>query len=180
MIRAFITGCCFLLLSGKASTSPPQSFTTIIEKDLFEEAVVLIKEYEGWHSSHLYIGYGHRLIPGETFNSKISEQKADSLLRDDLRKKCAVFRNFGKDSLLLGVLSYNIGEYNLLGHGKKAKSKLIWKLEEGNRNIESEYMSFRIANGKILPSLERRRRAEFNSFFNKTKIIMQLKLKNND
>nr|DAI00556.1 MAG TPA: hypothetical protein [Caudoviricetes sp.] len=41
-------------------------------------------------------------------------------------------------------------------------------------------MSFRIANGKILPSLERRRRAEFNSFFNKTKIIMQLKLKNND
>lgn len=181
MIRAFITSCCFLLLSTKASTGPPQSSSISSEKDLFEEAVALIKEYEGWHSSHLpYIGYGHRLTSGEIFNSKISTQTADSLLRDDLRKKCAVFRSFGKDSLLLGVLSYNVGEYNLLGYRKRPKSMLIRKLETGDRNIEKEYMSFRKANGKILPSLERRRKAEFNLLFNKIKKNIQLKLENND
>lgn len=170
MTRAFITGCCFLLLSSKASTGPPQSSWINIKKDLFEEAISLIKEYEGWHSSHLpYIGYGHRLTSGETFNSNISKQAADSLLRKDLRKKCAIFRSFGKDSLLLGVLSYNVGEYNLLGYGRRPKSMLIRKLETGDRNIEKEYMSFRKANGKILPSLERRRKAEFNLLFNKIK-----------
>lgn len=170
MIKSFITGCCFLLLSNKVSTGPPQSSTNTIEKDLFEEAVALIKEYEGWHASHLpYIGYGHRITFGETFNSDISKQTADALLKNDLKKKCAVFRSFGKDSLLLGVLSYNVGEYNLLGYGKKPKSTLIRKLETGDRNIENEYMSFRKANGKILPSLERRRKAEFYLLFNKIK-----------
>lgn len=181
MIKTFITGCYFLLLSSKVSTGPPQSTSITIERDLFEEAVALIKEYEGWHSSHFpYIGYGHRLTSGETFNPEISKLTADSLLRNDLRKKCAVFRNFGKDSLLLGVLSYNVGEYNLLGYGRRPKSVLIRKLETGDRNIEKEYMSFRRANGKVLPSLERRRKAEFNLLFNKIKKNIQLKLENND
>lgn len=125
--------------------------------DLFEDAVRLIKKYEGWHHARdqPYVGYGHRLLPTDTFNSDISESFADSLLRSDLKKKCAVFRHFGADSLLLGVLAFNVGESKVL------RSKLARKLEAGDRNIKEEYLSFRMYKGKVVRSLERRREEEY-------------------
>lgn len=59
-----------------------------VEPDLFEDAVRLIKKYEGWHYArdHPYVGYGHRLLPTDTFGSDISESFADSLLRSDLKR----------------------------------------------------------------------------------------------
>lgn len=125
--------------------------------DLFEDAVQLIKEYEGWHHARdqPYVGYGHRLLPTDTFDSNISESFADSLLRSDLKKKCAVFRRFGADSLLLGVLAFNVGENRVL------RSKLIRKLEAGDRDIKEEYLSFRMYKGKNVRSLERRRKEEY-------------------
>lgn len=125
--------------------------------DLFEDAVQLIKKYEGWHHARdqPYVGYGHRLLPTDTFGSDISESFADSLLRSDLKKKCAVFRRFGGDSLLLGVLSFNVGESKVL------RSKLVKKLETGDRNIKEEYLSFRMYKGKVVRSLERRREEEY-------------------
>lgn len=173
----------FSFLSGNTSTGPPKTPLTItIQTDLFEEAVTLIKKYEGWHSNHYpYVGYGHRVVNGEKFGSEISTNFADSLLRNDLKQKCAVFRKFGKDSLLLAVLSYNIGEYSLLGYGDKPRSSLIRKLEAGDREIKEEYLSYRKANGKVLRALENRRKAEFELLFDKTKIIfIQLKFTRND
>lgn len=171
MVELFIASYFFFLLNTKESTGPPQEPQIIIKTDMFEEAVKLIKRYEGWHGNHYpYVGYGHRVITGETFGTNISEEFADSLLRNDLKQKCAVFRRFGKDSLLLGVLAYNVGEYTLLGYKGKAKSSLVRKLESGNRNIKQEYLSYRYYQSKVLPSLEKRRRAEFYLLFNKTKI----------
>lgn len=131
--------------------------------DLFEDAVQLIKRYEGWHHARdkPYVGYGHRLLPTDTFGSNISESFADSLLRCDLKRKCALFRHFGADSLLLGVLAYNIGE------GKVLRSKLIRKLKAGDRNIKEEYLSFRICKGKVVRTLERRRKEEYELLSNK-------------
>ena len=125
--------------------------------DLFEDAVQLIKKYEGWHHARdqPYVGYGHRLLPTDTFNSDISESFADSLLRSDPKKKCAVFRHLGADSLLLGVLAFNVGESKVL------RSKLVRKLEAGDRNIKEEYLSFRMYKGKVVRSLERRRKEEY-------------------
>lgn len=130
--------------------------------DLFEDAVRLIKKYEGWHHARdqPYVGYGHRLLPADNFSSDISESFADSLLRSDLKKKCAVFRRFGADSLLLGVLAFNVGE------GKILRSKLVKKLEAGDRNIKEEYLSFRMYKGKVVRSLERRRKEEYELLSN--------------
>ena len=79
----------------------------------FEQAVEIIKKYEGLHSARHWplVGYGHKVLPGEKFNRNrpLSEVEAEALLRKDLLKNCAVFREFGADSLLLGVLAYNIG-----------------------------------------------------------------------
>ncbi|MCS3182592.1 glycoside hydrolase [Bacteroides thetaiotaomicron] len=126
--------------------------------DLFEDAVQLIKKYEGWHHARDQpnVGYGHRLLPTDTFGSDISESFADSLLRSDLKKKCAVFRRFGADSLILGILAFNVGENRVL------RSKLVRKLEAGDRNIKEEYLSFRMYKGKVVRSLERRREEEYD------------------
>lgn len=135
----------------------------------FEQAVALIKQAEGMHKAqhHPYVGYGHRLRAGERFTAQITERQADSLLRSDLRQKCRVFRSFGRDSLLLGVLAYNVGEYTLLGGAGRPRSRLIRKLEAGDRDIYGEYVTFRKYKGKVLPSLERRRRTEFQILYEK-------------
>jgi GH24 family phage-related lysozyme (muramidase) len=144
------------------------------EKDLFDEAVECIKKHEGWHTSknHPYVGYGHKLRHGEKFGSNITEEFADSLLRKDLLQKCKMFRGFGRDSLLLGVLAYNVGEYTLLGSTQKKKSRLIKKLENGDRNIHDEYISFRKYKGKVIPSIERRRKHEYKLLLNQVKYVI--------
>lgn len=147
--------------SGLKSSEP--AFAT----NLFEKAVACIKKFEGWHSeeNYPYIGYGHKLQSDEEYDCVITESFADSLLRADLLQKCAVFREFGRDSLLLAVLAYNIGEYRILGRGELPRSKLIQKLEKGDRDIYDEYITFRKYNGKIVKSLEERRKYEFDLLF---------------
>ncbi|MFC4666722.1 glycoside hydrolase family protein [Falsiporphyromonas endometrii] len=133
----------------------------------FERAVVCIKHFEGLHSwkDYPYVGYGHRLLPGERFTAAMTERQADSLLRADLMKRFASFQRFGKDALLLTVLSYNVGEYRLLGSGKRPKCRLVRKLESGDRDIYREYVSFCRYKGKVLRDLVKRRKVEFALFY---------------
>jgi len=133
----------------------------------FEIAVALIKKYEGWHGAkhHPYVGYGHKVLQGERYTHRMSRKQADALLRSDLRKLCATFRSFGKDSLILATLAYNVGSGRLLGYGKHKQSRLIRKLKAGNRNIYKEYISFRCWNGRKIPSIERRRKMEYLLLF---------------
>lgn len=161
-----------LIPSLKKPESPPPDEYEMIETDLFEEAVQIIVEHEGWHSKehHPYIGYGHKMVKGEKYKHQISHPEAVQLVRKDLRKKCSIFREFGKDSLILGVLAYNIGEYKLIHQNGKANSNLIRKLQAGDRNVYEEYISFRRAWGKVIPSIERRRITEYNQLFDKTHV----------
>ena len=135
----------------------------------FERAVACIKHYEGLHGpkNHPYVGYGHRLLPGERLSCTMTRRQADSLLRADLKKRLVTFRRFGSDSLLLAVLSYNVGEYRLLGYGKQPKSRLIQKLESGDRDIRGEYTSFCRYRGKELRALRLRRRVELALLYEK-------------
>lgn len=107
----------------------------------------------------------HRLLPHEKLTENLSEAQADSLLRCDLERCLKVFRKYGKDSLLLSLLGFNVGCYRLIGNGKIPKSRLIQKLESGDRDIYREYISFRCYQGKVIPSIERRRKEEFELFY---------------
>lgn len=99
---------------------------------------------------------------GERYSVRtMMKRQADALLRKDLRKFCAMFRQFGKDSLLLATLAYNVGPYRLLGNGKIPKSTLIRKLEAGDRNIYREYIAFCNYKGKRHAMLLKRRKTEF-------------------
>ena len=67
----------------------------------------------------------------------MTERQSDALLRSDLRKLCAMFRGFGRDSLLLAALAYNVG------CDKVMKSRMYAKMRSGNRNIYRAYVVFK-------------------------------------
>lgn len=135
----------------------------------FERAVELIKKYESLHTvAHWpYIGYGHKVRKGEKFGRRnMSEKEATELLRKDLKEMISFFSEYGEDSLMLGVLAYSVGPYRLLGAGKKiAKSRLLEKLESGNRDIREEYLSYSKYKGRTVNSIRQRRIEEFEALF---------------
>ena len=144
-----------------------QSLEELKKMPMFERSVAVIKRFESWHGPEAgnYVGYGHRILPGENLSHDMTEAEADSLLRADLLVRCAIFRRFYTDSLLLATLSYQVGHGRLLGYGKYPNSKQIQKLERGDRDIYREYVSFRRWKGKVIPSIERRRKMEFELLF---------------
>jgi lysozyme len=92
--------------------------------------------------------------------------EADLLLRKDLKKFCGMFSAYGKDSLLLAALAYNVGPYRILGCKKKyPKSTLLKKIEAGIRDFKSDYVQFCRWKGKKIPSIERRRYAEWTLLY---------------
>ena len=78
---------------------------SIMELPLFERAVLIIKKFETLHKPRHwpYVGYGHQVQPGEPYRRgcQLTETQADALLRKDLAKFCALYSQYGKDSLLL-------------------------------------------------------------------------------
>ena len=141
----------------------PSASASIFKLPPFERAVCCIRFYEGWHDikrNYPYIGWGHCVQPHEKFKRNLSLNQADSLLRSDLRTLCGMFSKYGKDSLLLAVLAYNVGPYKILGNSRFRKSKLLQKIERGERGIEQEYIDFCRWKGKEIASIKRRRYAE--------------------
>ena len=122
MMRIFMAICCALLTVCPLSAQGDRTETARIYRlPRFERAVRCIKFFEGWHTEihHPYVAYGHQLQPGERYSARtMTRKQGEALLRKDLRKFCAMFRKFGKDSLLLATLAYNVGPYRLLGSNK--------------------------------------------------------------
>lgn len=156
----------FLSLPIKANDAS-KGLANLLKLPPFERAVLLIKHYEGWHGKgeYPYIGYGHRLQPDERLTYRITESQGDSILRADLLSFCALFREYGADSLLLACLSYNVGPANVLGNKKKRRSRLLRKLDAGNRHILAEYLGFCRWKGRVIPSIKRRRLVEYTLLF---------------
>lgn len=143
-------------------TEQPVSAEELAAAD-FEKAVQIIKKYEGMHQPKHWplVGYGHKVLPGEKFSRSkaMNEADAEALLRKDLLKNCAVFRSFGADSLILGVLAYNIGS------GATLRSSVVSKLKAGDRDIYQNYIAHSRYRGKVRSQIQRRRIEEFETLF---------------
>ncbi len=151
-----------------SETQQLETRNSIFSLPPFERAVCCIKYYEGMHrkKDYPYGGYGHKLLPGEHYSSNMSLTEADLLLRKDLMKFCGMFSAYGKDSLLLAALAYNVGPYRILGCKKKyPKSTLLKKIEAGIRDFKSDYVQFCRWKSKKIPSIERRRYAEWTLLY---------------
>ena len=162
-IDSFILLCVFCLF---CQPTLAQRRVRLADLPPFERAVVVVKYFEGLHGwkNYPYVGYGHQLQPGERFTADMTERQADSLLRADLMKHIEIFKKYGKDALLLAVLSYNIGVGRILGYGKHPKSQLLRKIEAGDRNFYKEFVAFCRYKGKVLRGLLRRRQVEYTLF----------------
>lgn len=129
----------------------------------FERAVIIIKKFETLHrpKDYPYVGYGHRVLPGEPYRRgvQLTEKQADALLRKDLRKFVSLYKAYGKDALLLGVLAYNCGP------GVVNKSSILKKLKSGNRDIFKSYISHCRYKGKFHKQLHQRRTTELIVLF---------------
>ena len=163
-INSFILLCAFCLF---CQPHPALSKGRLTDLPPFERAVVVVKYFEGMHGwkNYPYVGYGHQLQLGERFTADMTERQADSLLRADLWKCFEHFKGYGKDALLLSLLAYNVGVGRLLGYGKHPKSKLLRKIEAGDRNFYSEYVSFCQYKRKVLSGLVKRRQVEYALFY---------------
>ena len=153
-MRIIITIITFVLTIAVA---PAQSHG-IYKMPPFERAVCCIKFFEGLHQAkdYPYIGYGHRIQPGEHFRLPLTRKQADALLRRDLRKLCKMFRSYGKDSLLLATLAYNVGYGTLMGNANHR-----------DRNIHNDYIRFCRYKGKVVPSIRKRRNVELLLLYRK-------------
>lgn len=165
IIIALLLLCQNIMAQNKTPTTdcPSQRDLGIFALPPFERAVRCIKYYEGWHDiqrNYPYIGWGHRILPYEKFRKNLTFQQADSLLRSDLKNLCTLFRRYGRDSLVLAVLAYNVGPYKILGNGKFPKSRLLQKIEQGERNIRREYLDFCRYQRRKIASIHRRRQTE--------------------
>ncbi|MCM1377005.1 MAG: glycoside hydrolase family protein [Clostridium sp.] len=154
------------LLSMAATVLPERELSKTEEPasvDHFETAIEIIKKYEGLHSPRHWplVGYGHKVLPGEKFprGRTLTEKEAEDLLRKDFRKFCKLFRSYGRDSILMAALAYNIG------NGAAERSTVAKKLKSGDRNIRENYLSHSRYRGKTLPQLRRRRAEEFEKLF---------------
>ena len=129
----------------------------------FERAVIIIKKFETLHKpKHWpYVGYGHQVQPGEPYRRgvQLTEKQADALLRKDLRKFVSLYKAYGKDALLLGVLAYNCGP------GVVNKSTVLKKLKAGNRDIFKSYTAHCRYKGKFHAQLHKRRLTEFAALY---------------
>ena len=135
----------------------------IMDLPPFERAVIIIKKFETLHrpKDYPYVGYGHRVLPGEPYRRgvQLTEKQADALLRKDLRKFISLYKAYGKDALLLGVLAYNCGP------GVVNKSTILKKLKSGNRDIFKSYTAHCRYKGKFHKQLHQRRLTEFAALF---------------
>ncbi len=159
MAAVVLAICITAVLTGAAKAPDTQH----AEDPRFERAVEIIKKYETLHSPRHWplVGYGHLVTKGDNFsrNRQLTEKEADALLRKDLKKHCAPFSHLGSDSLLLGMLAYNIGV------GKVKSSTLYKRLAAGDRNIRDLYLAFNKYKGKTHKGLSNRRLEEFELAF---------------
>lgn len=155
-----------------ANASSPRAFgaeqrknRSIMELPPFERAILIIKKFETLHKpKHWpYVGYGHQVQRGEPYRRgvQLTERQADILLRKDLRKFCALYSQYGNDSILLACLAYNCGP------GVVNKSSVLKKLKSGNRNIFKSYTSHCRYKGKFHKQLHQRRIMEIMILFQK-------------
>ena len=142
----------------------------LMELPPFERAVLIIKHYETLHRPRHWptIGYGHVVQPGEPYRKgvQLTERQADALLRKDLLKFCALYRSYGADILLLACLSYNCGTARIIGGKGYKKSRLLRRIESGDRNIMADYLSFCHYKGKHHYGIYRRRWVEYQLLYN--------------
>jgi lysozyme len=136
--------------------------------------IALIKKFEGFKpapylcpAGYPTIGYGHRLLPGETFTT-ISEIQATAILYKDVAVAEKAIERLAKVSLTQGQYDALVDFIFNLGVTAFAKSTLLKRLNEGNYQAAADnFQRWVYSKNEKLPGLIRRRTAEWALFTGK-------------
>ncbi len=143
-----------------------QGKQNVKDEQLFEQAVSTIKKYETLHKPQHwpYVGYGHRVQKGDKYRQgiQLTERQADAQLRKDLQKFVDLYSSFGKDSILLGALAYNIGPVAV---GKSSFFKMLKRGIRTPNALKEAYTAMCRFKGKVHKQLQNRRVTEFTKLF---------------
>ena len=129
----------------------------------------LIKKAEGFRGSRYVdcagfatIGYGHRLLPGELFESGMEEAKAAEILADDVRSAEKTVERLVKVRLTQGQFGALVDFVFNLGGERLAGSTLLKELNAGRyEEAGRQLMLWDRASGRENAGLKARRKAEF-------------------
>lgn len=136
---------------------------------LSEAGLELIKKSEGFRSKTYRdvagfstIGYGHRLLPHESFPDVISEAQALDLLASDVHRAEQAVERLVKVPLTQGQFDALVDFCFNLGAGRLASSTLL-KALNGSRysDAREQLLRWDLAGGHVSPGLKIRREAEF-------------------
>jgi lysozyme len=134
--------------------------------NISQNGIDLIKEFEGCRlepylcaANVLTIGYGHTKDVVE--NMRITEDTAESLLKDDLRVFEDDVTRLVEVPLLQNQFDALVSWTFNLGAGNLKTSTLLKVLNAGEyKNVPEQIKRWNKANGKVLEGLTRRREAE--------------------
>ena len=135
---------------------------------LSDAGLDLVKRSEGFRS-HTYldvngfptIGYGHRILPSESFPGPIAETQANNLLASDLRVAEQDVVRLVKVSLTQGQFDALVDFCFNLGGERLASSTLLKVLNGGRyQDAVEQLLRWDLAGGQVNAGLKARRQAE--------------------
>ena len=135
---------------------------------LSDAGLDLVKRSEGFRS-HAYldvngfptIGYGHRILPFESFAGGITETQANDLLASDLRVAEQDVVRLVKVTLTQGQFDALVDFCFNLGGGRLASSTLLKVLNGGRyQDAVEQLLRWDLAGGQVNAGLKARRQAE--------------------
>lgn len=135
---------------------------------LSAEGLDLIKRFEGFRSRQytdvagfLTIGYGHRVLPPESFPNGISESQAAAILANDVCQAEQAVCRLVKVALTQGQFDALVDFTFNLGAGRLEKSTLLRALNAGRYDAAAEQLLlWDLAAGEVNLGLKARREAE--------------------
>ena len=135
-------------------------------------AIALIKFYEGfgaYPSSDVgttqVIGWGHDILPEDTFTTPLSAEDADALLKGDMDKALAIILAAVKVPLNQGQLDALVSFVFNVGGGAFEKSTMLKNINNSDYTAAREQFRFWVHIGGVVSlGLTRRRAAEEDMF----------------
>lgn len=137
--------------------------------ELSNAGLDLVKRSEGFRS-HTYldvngfptIGYGHRILPSESFPGAITESQAAALLASDLRVAEQAVERVVMVPLTQGQFDALVDFCFNLGGERLASSTLLKVLNGGRyQDAVEQLLRWDLAGGQVNAGLKARRQAEY-------------------
>lgn len=137
---------------------------------LSDAGLNLIKRSEGFRANTYLdvagqptIGYGHKLLAGETYPDGINEADAEELLTADAGATCLAVQRLVTVPLTQGQFDALVDFCYNLGEGRLAASTLLRELNAGQYdNARQQLLLWDHAGNQVVPGLQLRRQAEFD------------------